>query len=203
MPGLRHLLSGGRLEPSRCGRLARSDRVASCPTDAVEERLGWPPLPGAYTVLRYQAPVAVCTLNDEALAETVASAGLPELAIVGTLHTENLGIERLVSNVVANPHIRFVIVCGPDSRQAIGHLPGQSLVALAQSGIDERQRIIGAKGKRPVLRNLGIAAVEHFRGTREVIDLVGVSDLEAILAAVRSCAAVIREWRHRSPTTAL
>lgn len=161
--------------------------VASCPTDAVEKRHGWPPLPGAYTVLRYQAPVAVCTLNDEELAKTLARAGLPELAIVGTLHTENLGIERLVANVVANPHIRFVIVCGPDSRQAIGHLPGQSLVALAQSGIDERQRIIGAKGKRPVLRNLEISAVEHFRGTREVIDLVGVSDVEAILAAVRSC----------------
>ena len=162
--------------------------AASCPTDAVEERHGWPPLPGAYTVLRYQAPVAVCTLNDETLAETVARTRLPELAIVGTLHTENLGIERLVSNVIANPHIRFVVVCGPDSRQAIGHLPGQSLVALAQSGIDERQRIIGAKGKRPMLRNLGIAAIEHFRSTREVIDLIGVSDLEAILATVRSCA---------------
>jgi tetrahydromethanopterin S-methyltransferase subunit A len=83
---------------------------ASCPTDAVEKRQGWPPLPGAYTVLRYQAPVAVCTLNDEELAKTLARAGLPELAIVGTLHTENLGIERLVANIVANPHIRFVIV---------------------------------------------------------------------------------------------
>ena len=71
--------------------------VASCPTDAVEERLGWPPLPGAYTVLRYQAPVAVCTLNDEDLARALVSARLPELAIVGTLHTENLGIERLVA----------------------------------------------------------------------------------------------------------
>ena len=163
--------------------------VAACPTDAVEPRHGWPPLPGAYTVLRYHAPVAVCTLNDEALAETVAATRLPELAIVGTLHTENLGIERLISNVVANPHIRFVVVCGSDSRQAIGHLPGQSLVALAQNGVDDRQRIIGAKGKRPVLRNLSIAAIEHFRSTREVIDLIGVTDLEAILATVRSCVA--------------
>ena len=163
--------------------------AAFCPTDAIEERHGWPPLPGAYTVLRYQAPVAVCTLNDETLAKAVARTRLPELAIVGTLHTENLGIERLVSNVIANPHIRFVVVCGSDSRQAIGHLPGQSLVALAQSGIDEHQRIIGATGKRPMLRNLGIDAIEHFRGSREVIDLVGVSDLEAILAMVRSCAA--------------
>ena len=128
---------------------------AICPTDAVEERHGWPPLPGSYTVLRYHAPVAVCTLNDDALAEAVASTRIPEVAIVGTLHTENLGIERVVSNVVANPHIRFVIVCGADSRQAIGHLPGQSLVALAESGMDEHQRIIGAKGKRPILRESG------------------------------------------------
>ena len=161
--------------------------AAACPTEEVEKRVGWPPLPGAYTVLRYQAPVAVCALNDETLSEAVAMTKVPELAIVGTLHTENLGIERLVANVIANAHIRFVVVCGPDAHRVIGHLPGQSLVALAKSGVDEHQRIIGAKGKRPVLQNLGIAAIEHFRGTREVIDLVGVSDLEAILAAVRSC----------------
>jgi len=161
--------------------------AASCPTDSVEKRAGWPPLPGTYTVLRYGAPAAVCTLNDEALSEAVAGAKLTEVAIVGTLHTENLGIERLISNVIANPHIRFVVVCGPDSRQAIGHLPGQSLVALAQNGTNEHQRIIGAKGKRPVLRNLDIAAVEHFRDTVEVVNRVGVSDLEQILEGVHSC----------------
>ena len=51
--------------------------AAVCPTDAIEQRQGWPPLPGAYTVLRYHAPVAVCTLNDEALARTVAALGFP------------------------------------------------------------------------------------------------------------------------------
>ena len=162
--------------------------VASCPTDTVEERQGWPPLPGAYRVLRYQVPVAVCTLNDDELAAAIASAAPAALAVVGTLRTENLGIERLIGNVIANPHIRFVIVCGSDSRQAIGHLPGQSLVAFSRNGIDERQRIIGANGRRPVLRNLGSTAVEHFRCTREVIDLVGVTDPREILAVVQGCA---------------
>ena len=202
MLGLRHLFPGSRLKHLAEDGALDLTEVVSCPTDAIEERHGWPPLPGAYTVLRYHAPVALCTLNDEELAKTVSSAVMPELAIVGALHTENLGIERLVANVVANPHIRFVIVCGPDSRQAIGHLPGQSLVALAQNGIDERQRIIGAKGKRPVLRNLGIAAVEHFRRTREVIDLVGVSDVEAILAGVRNCAGRDPGWHRPLPTAA-
>ena len=48
------------------------------------------------------------------------------LAIVGTMHTENLGIERVIKNVLANPHIRFLLLCGEDTQQAVGHLPGQS-----------------------------------------------------------------------------
>jgi tetrahydromethanopterin S-methyltransferase subunit A len=162
--------------------------VDTCPTGEVAERAGWPPLPGSYAVLRYQAPVAVCTLTDERLARQIAAAGCAEVAIAGMLQTENLGIERLILNVLANPNIRFLVVCGPDSRQAIGHLPGQSLVALARSGLDERGRIIGAGGKRPVLRNLPVGAVEYFRRTVEVVDRVGNTQLSAILEAVQDCA---------------
>jgi tetrahydromethanopterin S-methyltransferase subunit A len=161
----------------------------ACPTAPAEAREGWPPLSGSYTVLRYMAPVAVCTLTDERLVAAVADGPDPGLAIVGTLQTENLGIERLILNVLANPNIRSLVVCGADSRQAIGHLPGQSLVALAQSGIDERSRIVGAAGKRPVLRNLSREASEHFRRTVEVVDLVGEDRVPAVLEAVRSCAA--------------
>ena len=84
-------------------------------------------------MLRYQAPVAVCTLTDEALAHRIASARPPGMAIVGRLHTENLGIERRINNAVANPHIRFLVLCGADSAQRIGHLPGQSCLALART----------------------------------------------------------------------
>lgn len=157
--------------------------VETCPTDAVEERLGWPPLPGAYTVLRYGAPVAVCTLTDEALATEIARSAADELAVVGTLQTENLGIERLVSNVVANPHIRFLVLSGADAQQTIGHLPGQSLLALARFGVDERMRIIGAHGRRPWLRNISLETVEHFRRFVEVLDHVGETSASVILQA--------------------
>lgn len=163
--------------------------VEVCPTAPVETREGWPPLPGSYRVLRYSAPVAVCTLTDEALTASVAAQGEPGLAIVGTMQTENLGIERLIQNVIANPNIRFLVVCGADSRQAIGHLPGQSLVALAGSGIDKRARIVGAAGKRPVLRNLAREAIEHFRRTVEVVDLIGRDRASAVMAVVKDCAA--------------
>ncbi len=158
-----------------------------CPAGPAEVREGWPPLPGAYTVLRYRAPVAVCTLTDTPLAESLARAAAPGLAIVGTLQTENLGIERLIRNLVTNPHIRFLVVCGADSHQAIGHLPGGSLLALARAGLDDRLRIVGAPGKRPVLRNLSRQVVEHFRQTVAVVDRLGETDLSRLTATIREC----------------
>ena len=160
-----------------------------CGSEPTSAREGWPPLPGAYTVLRYHAPVAVCTLTDEGLSKAVVPAGGAEIALVGTMHTENLGIERLVQNTLANSNIRFVVLCGADSRQAIGHLPGRSLVALARSGVDEGMRIIGAQGKRPVLRNVSHEAVEHFRHTVEIVDRIGETSVPDILAEAKACAA--------------
>lgn len=161
----------------------------ACPSEAAEAREGWPPLPGSYHVLRYHAPVAVCTLTDESLTKKVVQAAGAEIAIVGTMQTENLGIERLMQNTLANPNLRFVVLCGADSRQAIGHLPGQSLMALSRSGVDERMRIIGAPSKRPVLHNVSCEAVEHFRRTVEVVDLIGETSVSQILDATKSCAA--------------
>lgn len=160
----------------------------ACPSDEVEARPGWPPLPGAYTTLRYHAPVAICSLTDEELTRRLAREADGNVAMVGTLYTENLGIERIIQNVLANPNIRFLILCGPDSRQAIGHLPGQSLLALARNGVDERMRIIGAQGRRPVLKNLSRNAVEHFRRTVEVMDMVGNERVEEILRQAEGCA---------------
>ena len=163
--------------------------LAACPAEEAAPREGWPPLPGSYVALRYHAPVAVCTLGDEALRASLAAAEGDDLAIVGTLATENLGIERLIRNVLANPNLRSLIVCGVDTQRAVGHFPGQSLVALARNGLDERGRIAGAKGKRPLLKNLELEAVRRFRDDVEVVDLVGVTEPDRILEAVRGCAA--------------
>jgi len=157
-----------------------------CATAEPETRDGWPPLPGDYQVLRFHAPVAVCVLNSDHLVSTLAEAPLDGLSIVGSLHTENLGIEHLIRNTLANPHIRFLIVCGEDTRKAIGHLPGQSLLALMEHGIDDNSRIIGAKGKRPLLKNLHPDHISAFREQVRVIDKTGTTDvieLQSLIAA--------------------
>ena len=162
---------------------------AACPADPAAPRRGWPPLPGDYTVLRYAAPVAVCTLGDRELSAEVAARAGPEVAITGTLTTENLGIERLIRNMITNPRLRFVIVCGPEVEQRIGHHPGGSLLALAANGADDSGRIIAAPGRQPRLRNLAAAEIAHFRAHVEVIDLIGTTDPGPVLAVARQRAA--------------
>lgn len=152
-------------------------------------RDGWPPLPGDYRVLRYQAPVAVCTLNSDDLSATLAGARPPAMAIVGSLHTENLGIEHIVRNLLPNPNIRFLVICGEDTRKSIGHLPGQSFMSLMGEGLDETGRIRGAQGKRPVIKNVSPAQIEIFRRRIEPVDLIGETDIETIAAVVAEAAA--------------
>jgi tetrahydromethanopterin S-methyltransferase subunit A len=164
-------------------------RAPLCPTDTPAERTGWPPLPGDYVVVRHAAPVAVCTLNSSSLAKELAARQPGGLAIAGTLHTENLGIERIVRNVLANPNVRFLVLCGEDTRQAIGHLPGQSLAALCENGTEADGRIVGARGKRPVLKNVTHEEVKTFRRQVEILALVGEEDVGRIAAEVESCAA--------------
>jgi len=159
-----------------------------CATQKPEAREGWPPLPGDYRVVRFQAPVAVCTLNSDHLINALAEANIDGLSIVGTLHTENLGIEHLIRNVLANPHIRFLMICGEDTRKAIGHLPGQSLVSLMENGIDGKGRIINAKGKRPLLKNLEKRHIELFRQQVQLIEQIGETDVDRLAALIGTAA---------------
>lgn len=160
-----------------------------CPTEAPAARAGWPPLPGDFEVVRYQASVAVCTLNSRELLDAVSTRRPSGLSLVGTMHTENLGIERVIKNVLANLNIRFLVVCGEDAQQAIGHLPGQSLLALARSGVDASGRIVGARGKRPVLKNVTADEVRAFLRQVEVVDLVGETDVGRVISAVEQAGA--------------
>jgi len=155
--------------------------LASCPTEASPLREGWPPLPGDYRVLRFGAPVAVCTLRSEALASDLAERAPEGLSIAGSLHTENLGIERILCNIAANPNIRFLLLCGEDSQQAVGHLPGQSLQSLFEGGLEPNGRIRGAKGKRPFLANISQTEVDAF--LRQITLVPRIGETDAVLLA--------------------
>ncbi|HLY29772.1 MAG TPA: hypothetical protein VKQ36_01970, partial [Ktedonobacterales bacterium] len=119
--------------------------------------------------------VAICTLTTESLIAPLVR--LPGVAIAGKVYTANLGITRIVINVTANPAIRFLLICGKDS--PLFH-PGQSLVALAERGVDADRRIVGAIGYEPVLTTLDPARVAQFRRQVEVVDWAGEENLQAL-----------------------
>lgn len=135
----------------------------------------WPVIAGSYEVGNPQGPVAICALTSEDLIAPLAR--IPGVAIAGKVYTANLGITRIVVNITANPAIRFLLVCGKDS--PVFH-PGQSLVALAERGVDGDQRIVGAIGYEPVLSTLAPERVAQFRQQVEVVDWAGEEDLHAL-----------------------
>lgn len=161
--------------------LMRKDRAqaACCPPASAETQPvpdlspSWPPLPGDYTVLDMNAPGAICTLADEDLYEALRMTPFPNVALVGMLTTENLGIERLVRNVVASPSISCLLLCGTDSR---GHRAGECLEALSHNGVDSEMRIVGAPGKRARLVNLSLEEVEAFRRGIRLVPRIGLKD---------------------------
>jgi tetrahydromethanopterin S-methyltransferase subunit A len=159
-----------------------------CSMVVADHRDAWPRRPGDYRVLRHPAPVAVCTLHTRPLVDAVAALAPPGLSIVGSLQTENLGIEHLIDNVVANPHIRFLLLCGADTKTRVGHLPGQALLALARDGVDRSGRIRGARGVRPVLKNLERPLVDHFRGQVQVVDRRGLTAAEKVVDLIHELA---------------
>jgi len=147
----------------------------------------WPVEQGEYIIGDQTSPVAISTLGSDALPETIAGkTGIERFAIVGKTHTENIGIEKVVRNTISNPHIRFLIICGNDTK---GHMAGQSLVSLFNGGVNQEKRITGSKGKRPVLKNLEFSEIEHFRSQVELIDLIGSEDVEKVEKEVRACIA--------------
>lgn len=143
----------------------------------------WPAVAGEYVVVDKTAHVAVSTLGSIALAEELARRRPKGLAIAGKTETENIGIDKIVKNMITNPALQYLVVAGKEST---GHQSGSTLLALSANGIDENGRVIGAAGKRPVLRNVSHTEVEAFRAQVEVIDLIGCDNADEIQARVEA-----------------
>jgi len=105
-------------------------------------------------------------------------------ALSGTVQTENIGFEKIVCNIVANPNIRFLIVGGPESP---GHSTGEALKALLSNGVDEKKRIRGTKAPHPLLFNVPVEFIERFRKQLTLVDLQFEADPDLIRKAVWSC----------------
>jgi tetrahydromethanopterin S-methyltransferase subunit A len=157
----------------------------------VDPHPDYPPEEGRYLRGNDASPVAVAiilTTDADKIPpdlERLVRAGLESgAALSGTVQTENVGFEKMVCNIVANPNIRYLVLGGPESE---GHSTGEALKALIDNGVDDKKRIIGTDAPHPFLFNLPLEFIERFREQLTLIDLQFEGDPEAIRSAVWSC----------------
>lgn len=159
-------------------------------------KASWPPYRGEYVVGDPSGSIAVCTLASHDLTGSLMGAGKPGIAISGICETENIGVEKVVLNITANPNIRWLILCG---KEAEGHRPGDAFQKLKELGVDAAMRIQKAASWRPVLKNLTMLHVTRFRQQVEIVDMIGRTELASVLNAVHECASHPREPMSDSP----
>jgi tetrahydromethanopterin S-methyltransferase subunit A len=145
----------------------------------------WPFIPGKYFIHDQQAPVAVTTLGSVDLAREVSECAPSGLCIVGKVETENIGIEKIIKNILSNSAIRYLILAGSEPPK---HLTGATCKALFANGIDADKKIIGSPGMRPVLPNTSNEEIQAFLNQITPVDMIGEMDPQVISSKVTELA---------------
>lgn len=138
-----------------------------------------------YVEANSESSVAICTLSSHQLLRSLAASPIAQqVAIIGPLETENIGIERIALTLLARPRIRWLLVCGDEAR---GRYQGQALRCLFDYGIGPQGQILRARSKRARLATLSNDHVQALRGQVELLDLIGVDSLDRIRLVVDQC----------------
>ncbi len=141
----------------------------------------WPLITGEYEVGDPESPVAVATCGSHMDGSPLLGAGA---GLVGPVKTENIGIEKMVANIISNPNIRFLIITGMEVK---GHITGQAIDAFSKGGIDQEGRIVGAIGAIPFIQNLNEEAIERYQEQVEAINLLDTEDIGTITSKIKEC----------------
>jgi len=137
---------------------------------------------GDYKIINKKGRIAIDTLTSP-----IEEFFLDEAFVVGSHKTENLGVERIIINLVANPNVRAIIICGKES---FGHYAGQALISIWKDGVDNEGKIIGAKGPIPYIENIDAHVISHFRKQILYIeDMIGICDADTVHTRAREITA--------------
>lgn len=158
---------------------------------------GWPIASGDYVIGSATSPVAVLIVGRGAV-----DVPTDLFRIKGILKTENIGLEKVIANIVSCPAIRVLVICG---KEEFGHFPGKAINALMKNGVDEHRRIIGTNSAIPFLCDISSESVERFRQQVEIIDLLDSSNVNELVEydpiyefTERSREGLISKLRHLS-----
>jgi tetrahydromethanopterin S-methyltransferase subunit A len=139
----------------------------------------WPLITGEYEAGNPENPVAVCSCGSHLKASELLAVGA---SLVGPCKTENIGIEKMVANMVSNPNIRYMIITGMEVK---GHITGQAIEAFLKDGVDKEGRIVGAKGAIPFIQNLSEESIVRIKQQVQPIVMMDTEDMGTIKAKVQ------------------
>lgn len=122
-------------------------------------------------------PVGICTLWAP-VKKILSGLSEKEFCVAGNLYSRD-GVNYILRNVLANPHIRHIIVCGLDRSGS-----GETLLKLGQYGIDENYQVIHDLGR--IEKEIEKWAIDLFRENVTLIDLRGVIDPLKIKSVVNN-----------------
>jgi tetrahydromethanopterin S-methyltransferase subunit A len=132
------------------------------------------------------SPVAVATLASD-----YRKFELKGYAIIGTVFTENFGVQLAIAHMLENPNIGCLILCGRESE----HLAGHAFLTLHENGVSRwgtLRRIIGCKSPLPFIDDIPGLAIDAYQEHIALVDMIGVEDVAAIQAKLDECIALAK-----------
>jgi tetrahydromethanopterin S-methyltransferase subunit A len=121
--------------------------------------------------------ISLCTLSSIELLIKISKLSIMDnLIIAGRLYSENKGIDQLISYCVSDHRLKYVILCGKDTR---GHYPGDALIKLTEHGIDADGKILGTIAPSPFLCSHK-DDIDIFKKQVSIIDMRDCFDVDKI-----------------------
>lgn len=125
-----------------------------------------------------KSEIAITTLwtPAKAIAEKID----PNLfAVVGQLYSKE-GINFILRNILANPNIRHMIVCGTELSGS-----GKALVDFFAKGVDKNNNIIG-NDFAAIQKEIPSEAIELLRKNVRCENMIGTNDAQKVLEKIRA-----------------
>ncbi len=134
-----------------------------------------------YRFINNDSPVAVATLASD-----YEKFNLDGYAMIGSVFTENFGIQLAITNMLKTPNIRYLILCGRES----AHLAGDAFKALHENGvarIGTYRKIIGCKSPLPFVDDIPEWAIDEYQENIILVDMMGIEDDALIQKKIDEC----------------
>ncbi len=122
--------------------------------------------------------IGICTLwtSRDVVAKSVPAGSY---AVCGNLYTVQ-GINPMLKNILANPKIQNIILCGADLMKS-----GDALVSFVENGIGRERKIIGSYGY--IDADIGDDFIEKLRKNLRITDMRGrESEIPGLIGKLRA-----------------